>query len=124
MRRFASLRGRREFALVLRRGQGAAANGVHVVALKPRAEHGCPRIGIVIKKQVGNAVLRNRLRRRCKAILDEQQMDGQRYWFVIQCKPEAARLSYSALRVELLRALASSTQRVARARPNPAASRS
>lgn len=124
MRRFASLRGRREFALVLRRGKGAAANGVHVVALKTRSEHGRPRIGIVIKKQVGNAVLRNRLRRRCKAILDERQMSGERYWFVIQCKPEAAQLSYSALRVELLRALANSTQRVARASSNPVARRS
>jgi len=114
MRRYASLRGRREFALVLRRGKAASSNGLSVVTLTPRTMRGGTRVGIVIRKQVGNAVTRNRLRRRCKAILDQHAMD-ERCWFVIQCQPEAAQLSYAALRAELARALNASLARASRA---------
>jgi ribonuclease P protein component len=115
MRRYASLRGRREFALVLRRGKAVTVNGLNVFALAHAKADSPARVGIVVKKQVGNAVERNLLRRRCKAILDQHPMDGERYWFVIQCKPGAAQISFAALRAELLRALAASKARASRA---------
>ena len=111
MRRYASLRGRREFALVLRRGKAASSHSVNVISLAARAATAQPKVGIVITKKVGGAVVRNRLRRRCKSILDQHSREAQGHWLVITCKPPAANLSYAALRGDLLRALQASKAR-------------
>jgi ribonuclease P protein component len=105
MRRYDSLRGRRDFALVLRRGRRATATNVAIFTFtRPRGER-VGKVGIIITKKVGSAVQRNRLRRRCKAILDEAwQLEG--CWCVIQFRPGAASLTYARLKEELTHALA------------------
>ena len=111
MRRYASLRGRREFALVLRRGRAAQAKHLVVTSLDPplsnKVGHSA-RVGIVITKKVGTAVERNRLRRRCKAILDRTSIAESALWYVVVFRPAAAQLSYQHLREQLERALADS----------------
>jgi len=119
VRRFASLRGRREFALVLRRGKAASSNSVNVISLAARDSATHPRVGIIVTTKVGGAVVRNRLRRRCKAILDQHVGELRGQWLVIACKPPAAALSYAALRSDVLRTLHASTARV-RQMPAPA----
>ncbi|MDQ6781797.1 MAG: ribonuclease P protein component, partial [Candidatus Eremiobacteraeota bacterium] len=96
MRRYDSVRGQREFALVARYGRSASRSAVSVQAYAAR--NAGSKVGIVITKKVGNAVVRNRLRRRCKSILDEFHREAQRYWFVIHCKPAAAQVSFATLR--------------------------
>jgi len=110
VRRFVSLRGQREFSLLLRHGRAGSSDGVSVRAFSPRNKSSA-KIGIVITKKVGNAVVRNRLRRRCKAVLDEFHRAPQRHWFLIHCKPETASLTFPALRAHLLRALEASKAR-------------
>lgn len=69
MRTFASLRRRGDFARVRSRGRRRA--GIFFIAFvdtgrDPRSS----RIGLSIAKDVGGAVIRNRVRRRLKAVLD------------------------------------------------------
>ena len=126
VRRYASLRGRREFALVLRRGRTASSKHLVVFALPPRRppapppsrgararaahEESSTKVGIVITKKVGNAVERNRLRRRCKAILDRSAIADSPMWYDVQVRPAAARLSFAQLRDQLSAALAGSAR--------------
>jgi ribonuclease P protein component len=64
------------------------------------------KVGVVIPKTVGNAVHRNRLRRRCKAILDAEGLRAPHRWYVISCRPGAASLTFDELRRHLKSALA------------------
>ena len=66
------------------------------------------RVGIVITKKVGTAVERNRLRRRCKAILDQSAVVDSAMWYVIQFRPAAASLTYAQLKEQLSGAVAGS----------------
>ena len=113
MRPYQSLRGRREFALVLRKGRAVPAKHLVVIAFSPRMPATrSTRIGIVITKKVGKAVERNRLRRRCKAILDTAAAADSGIWYVVQFRPSAATLSYVTLRETLAGAFAASSRTV------------
>jgi len=121
VRRYASLRGRREFAFVLRRGRGSQTKHLAVtsVAAPASAKAGQfqARVGIVITKKVGTAVERNRLRRRCKAILDQSPIADSAMWYVLVFRPAAAQLSYQHLQEEITHTLAASVRTAGAARP-------
>ncbi len=117
MRAYDSLRGRGEFALVMGRGYRAGGKNLSVFALKRAPRERRPKVGIVITKKVGNAVERNRLRRRCKAILDGCAAVTDRTWFVIMCRPSATSLRYAHLREQLAAALQDSSRRAGQAAP-------
>lgn len=106
MRTFDSLRGRREFTLVIRRGSAAAADALTVYGFTPREKTAATKVGVVIPKTVGKAVHRNRLRRRCKAILDRAQLGPPHRWYVISCKLGAAGLTFEELQRHLMNAFA------------------
>jgi ribonuclease P protein component len=110
------LRGRREFSLVLRRGRNAGTKHLSVYALGARRD-GRPKVGIVITKKVGNAVVRNRLRRRCKSILDASATVADGIWFVVLCRPAATDLAFGQLRDELDFALQASARRAGQTTP-------
>ncbi len=113
MRPYQSLRGRREFALVLRKGRAVPAKHLVVIAFSPRTPATrSTRIGIVITKKVGKAVERNRLRRRCKAILDGAAAVDSGIWYVVQFRPAAATIPYLQLREMLAGAFAASTRTI------------
>lgn len=82
------------------------------VRWRPRRDPGL-RVGIVVSRKVGNAVVRNRVRRRLReglrALLAERadRSDGGPAGvdLVIIARPEAARADYAALRSSLDRSL-------------------
>lgn len=110
MRAYKSLRGRGEFTLVMRRGKMASARSLAVYRFAPRtaAPDGVPKVGVIVTKRVGKAVVRNRLRRRCKAILDAAGLRRDAGWYAIVCKPEAATLGFAELKEQLTEAVARS----------------
>jgi ribonuclease P protein component len=59
------LKRRAEFLHVAAKGRKAAVHGLVLQAL-PRADDGPARLGFTVTKKVGNAVIRNRTRRRLK----------------------------------------------------------
>jgi ribonuclease P protein component len=108
VRAFESLKGRREFTLVMRKGRVASANALMVYGLTPRGRDrgALSKVGIVVTKKVGNAVVRNRVRRRCKAIFERLALGTTPHWYLVHCKPEAARVTFGALRDQLAPAVA------------------
>lgn len=62
--KFVSLRNRDDFERVYRRGRRVRSNGLTVLTLEGPST--TPRIGIVAGKKVGNAVSRNRSKRRLR----------------------------------------------------------
>jgi len=55
-----------------------------------------PFVAFAINRSVGNAVIRNRLRRRMRAVLDE--LDLPAGWFLIGCRPAAGELTFDEIR--------------------------
>jgi ribonuclease P protein component len=108
VRAFESLKGRREFTLVMRKGRVAQARALTVYGLAPRGRDrgALSKVGIVVTKKVGNAVVRNRVRRRCKAVFERLALGASPRWYVVHCKPEAARESFSGLYDQLAPATA------------------
>ena len=108
MRAFESLKGRREFTLVMRKGRVAQLRALTVYGLTPRGrDRGVhSKVGVVVTKKVGNAVVRNRVRRRCKAIFERLALTPPPRWYLVHCKPEAANATFGALLEQLAPAVA------------------
>ena len=106
MRRFASLRRTADFARLRQRGRRLATADFtfYRAQAAPRDER--PLVGITISKSVGTAVVRNRLRRRLAALLQDLLSSQARMRLLIVARPSAAALPYAALREEVRRALA------------------
>ena len=81
--------------------------GVVLQAL-PRKDHGPARLGFTVTKKIGNAVIRNRTRRRLKEaarlVLDEHPMSG--FDLVLIGREATRKRSFVALQDDLRRALA------------------
>ena len=106
MRPYVSLRGRREFATTMRRGAFASAPVLTVHAFAPAAKSaGKPKVGVIVTRKVGKAVVRNRIRRRCKAILETLLRPDDARWFVVTCRPAAAQARFADLHRQLSSAL-------------------
>ena len=98
---------RAEFLRAAAKGRKAATTGVVVQAL-PREDHGPARLGFTVTKKIGNAVIRNRTRRRLKEaarlVLDEHPVSGVD---LVLIGREATRgRSFVGLQEDLRRALA------------------
>lgn len=101
------LRKRSDF-LAAARGRRFATPGF-VLQARDRATNGGPRIGFTCSKKVGNAVARNRAKRRLRAlardVLPGRARDGWDYVLIGRRDVTAAR-AYATLRSDLERALA------------------
>jgi ribonuclease P protein component len=103
-----------EFEQAVRRGarSGTTSLVVHLSS-DPVSGGGNPHVGFVVSKSVGNAVVRNRVKRRLRAQMThriDQLPDGGR--LVVRALPAAADLASEALARDLDRALAGATRRL------------
>jgi ribonuclease P protein component len=85
----------RHFQLFLRRRTTDAATGTSAAA-----SNDPPRLGISVSKRVGNAVVRNRVKRRLREIFRRQRPD-QPVDIVIHARPSAATATFQELAREL-----------------------
>lgn len=106
-----------EFTTVLRGGRDPrtptrkAGTVVLVVHRRDTQEPHPPRVGFVVSKAVGNAVVRHRVTRRLRALMAQRLSQLPRgCLLVVRATPAAAHASYTELATELDSAL----QRVAR----------
>ncbi len=98
------MRRRADFARVQRRGKRRVGTAFVLLALEGR---GVSRVGITTAKAIGNAVVRNRLRRRVKGILDRTAFGRPPFRDVVLiARPGAAEIAPDALAAELARLLA------------------
>ena len=97
------------------RSSRTARSGPIAVSWLPAASPAKPLFAFAIGKTVGNAVVRNRLRRRMKEVLrlDESLPSGA---YLVRAQPAAAALDFSTLQDNLRRATAAATRQAKRAR--------
>ena len=106
MRLFASLRRRGDFARLRARGRRTATPSLTIYQAGPAAKDSQPLVGITVGKAVGGAVVRNRLRRRIGAIMQDVFLAGKpQARVLIVARPGAAGLEFGQLRSELTKAL-------------------
>jgi ribonuclease P protein component len=92
-----------EFARV--KGQGTTHRGSNILlGVLVNKDEELFRAGFVTSKRIGNAVVRNRVRRRLRDIVRTQQPRLRKgVWIVVVARPAAARATHRALKDEWLR---------------------
>ena len=105
MRQFASLRRRSEFNRLRQRGRRIVCGVLTLYRTDAFASDERSVVGITVGKQVGNAVVRNRVRRRIAAILHDV-LKGRRMRLLVVVRPEAAEAPFAQLQRDVERALA------------------
>jgi ribonuclease P protein component len=96
---------REDFNKVYRYGKSVANHQFVLYYLpQPKLEHF--RLGVSVSKKIGNAVVRNRLRRMMKEIirLNEQQLASQ-YDYVLIARKPCAEMEYQAMEKSILHVL-------------------
>jgi ribonuclease P protein component len=103
VRAYDSLRRRGDFARVTRRGKRRAAPHLTCFVADGRRR---TRVGVTVASSVGGAVVRNRVKRRIKAILDRYPL-GAPPWrdIVLIARPGAGELGFPELADEVARVL-------------------
>lgn len=86
--------------------QGAAYRGKFISVHAFPGEAGSPRLGLSVAKKVGNAVVRNGIKRRLRKIFHSQLTGIQEELdFVISARPAASEATYQELEREFDKAL-------------------
>ena len=103
VRGYDSLCRRADFSRVARRGQRRSGRHLSCLVLDGRDR---TRVGVTVSAQVGGAVVRNRLRRRIRSILDSYAFDQRPARdIVFIARPGAGELSFAELMSEVERTL-------------------
>lgn len=101
MRRFASLRRTGDITRLRQRGRRTATANLTFFRGDAAPADISPLVGITVSKSVGNAVVRNLLRRRLAAAIHDVLPEQIHLRLLVVARPSAATLSYSALRDEV-----------------------
>ena len=104
MRRYASLRRQGEFTRLRQRGRRYATGVLTIYRGEALRSDRTAVVGITVGKPVGKAVVRNKVRRRVAALL-QQLLAGRRLRLLVVARPAAAAAPFAQLRNELERAL-------------------
>ena len=97
------LSGDARFTRAIRSGRRAGSSTL-VVHLALTDSGDPPRIGFVVSRALGNAVTRNRVKRRLRELLRGQDLPAGAL-LVVRALPPAAGASYAELRTDLARSL-------------------
>lgn len=101
-----------DFRTAFRAGVKGTSGHALTHLARTRESH-APRVGFVVSKAVGNAVTRNRVKRRARAWAAEQVLDLEMGdLLVIRALPAAADADYATLTRSLDRALQSASRRL------------
>lgn len=95
----------REFRRVFSRGHSKATPRLALYWWEKR--EGGFRVGFSVSRKVGNAVVRNRLKRQLRACFDRYAPDlaGRSVDFVVVCRPPAAGSTFAELDADLVKLL-------------------
>ena len=104
------VRSRETFA-DLRRSSSRGRSGPVSVSFVERPEWDRPQVAYAVSRKVGNAVQRNLLRRRMRAIMSQQAEKLQVGAYIVQSNPDGRSLEFNELKVAMSQALEKATSR-------------
>ncbi|MDN5742724.1 MAG: ribonuclease P protein component [Micrococcaceae bacterium] len=110
------LRAAAEFSATVRSGARSGRRNVVLYArLRPEADHAEPtRFGFIVSKAVGNAVTRNLVKRRLRAVAAQELPSlASGYDVVVRALPASAQATWAGLSADARRALDNSCQQAA-----------
>lgn len=105
MRRFASLSRQADFARLRRRGKRVSTKSLLIYRSDPFPSDPISLVGITVSKSIGKAVIRNKLRRRLAAIIDDALGQKTAMRLLVVARPGAEAAVFGDLRAELGSAL-------------------
>jgi ribonuclease P protein component len=105
MRSFASLRRQADFTRLRRQGRRTSTKSLTIYASDPLPADRSALVGITVSKSIGNAVHRNKLRRRLAAIVHEALAPDAAKRLLVVARPPAAHASFHELHAEVTSAL-------------------
>lgn len=105
MRRFASLSRQADFARLRRRGKRVSTKSLLIYRSDPFPSDPISLVGITVSKSIGKAVIRNKLRRRLAAIIDDALGQQTAMRLLVVARPGAEAAVFGDLRAELGSAL-------------------
>lgn len=105
MRSFASLSRQADFARLRRRGKRVSTRSLVIYRSDPLAGDAASLVGITVSKSIGKAVIRNKLRRRLAAIVDEALGECRSMRLLVVARPGAAEIPFGELRAEVASAM-------------------
>jgi ribonuclease P protein component len=103
-----SIRSRRTFEQLRRTGR-RGRSGPLTVSYLPQPSWDRPEVGYAIGRRVGNAVVRNRLRRRLRAIVSEEAPNLPVGAYMVVASPGGPNLRYDELKVAMSQAVERAT---------------
>jgi ribonuclease P protein component len=104
------VRSRRQFALFATPTSRGQSGPLRVSFVEAGAEDSSVHVAYAISRKVGNAVVRNRIRRRLRALFDDLSPQPRPGFYLIKCGNETGILSYDKLRQHLTQALDRTTR--------------
>jgi ribonuclease P protein component len=99
------VRTRRQFALLAAPTGRGQSGPLRISFVAQAGESPIVGVAYAISRKVGNAVVRNQIRRRLRALLDDLNPQPQPGLYLIRCGFETGNLSYDELHHHLERAL-------------------
>ena len=99
------VRTRRQFALFARPTSRGTSGPLRISFVAGSGEHPSVDVAYVISRKVGNAVVRNQIRRRLRALMDNLNPQPPFGLYLIRCGYETGKLSYDELKHHLQRAI-------------------
>lgn len=107
MRSFASLRRRADFARLKQRGRRISTPNLAIYRSDAYPSDPSSLVGITVTKSIGKAVVRNKLRRRLAAIVNDalSARECRAMRLLVVPRPAAASLAFADLSAELTAAL-------------------
>jgi ribonuclease P protein component len=93
MQRAYRLKKNKHFQTVYRRGKSQASKDLVLLYFRSRKLQ----VGISVSKKVGNAVMRNRVKRRIREIFRNEMQLLKPGWYVVAARPGAAQASFQSL---------------------------
>ena len=91
----------KDFNRIIQKKQGKSNN--YFIINKEQNKENIPKFGITFTKNIGNAVTRNKLKRRIKSIIDNNENVYQKSMnYIIIAKKTTLNLSYNLLEEELI----------------------
>ncbi len=99
MKKQETIKSKEEFNNIIKNGKVLATSGFLIYYLKSNNER--PKFGIAVSKKIGNAVVRNKLKRQYRNIIDQNKiLFSNNYNYIIMIKKASLSLPFSELSSE------------------------